>query len=90
MELQGEGFRMDDLKRWYIAHIELKKPVLGIRYRGTEYETKYPELNPSVNAEGDVIVDPESERRFAERNYLIPIPTNQMQLNPNLEQNPGW
>jgi hypothetical protein len=24
------------------------------------------------------------------RDYLSPIPTDEMVLNPNLEQNPGW
>lgn len=89
VELQGEGFRMDDLKRWYIAHIELTKPVLGVRWAGTEYATKYTNP-PALTADGDVIADPASERKFAEKNYLIPIPTNQIQLNSNLTQNPGW
>lgn len=90
VELQGEGLRMDDLKRWYIAHIELTKPVLGVRYTGTEYATKYPNLNKPLSSDGDIISDPVSERKFAEKNYLIPIPTKEMQLNSNLEQNPGW
>jgi starch-binding outer membrane protein, SusD/RagB family len=90
VELQGEGFRMDDLKRWYIAVQELTKPVLGIRYKGTEYETKYPKLNKPLNSDGDVIADPVSQRKFTEKNYLIPLPTDQLQLNPNLVQNPGW
>jgi hypothetical protein len=89
VELQGEGIRMDDLKRWYIAHIELTKPVLGVRWAGTEYATKYSKT-PTLNADGDVIADPVSERKFSEKNYLIPIPTNQRQLNPNLAQNPLW
>ncbi|MCU7552739.1 RagB/SusD family nutrient uptake outer membrane protein [Chitinophagaceae bacterium LB-8] len=103
VELQGEGFRMDDLKRWYIAHIELNKPMLGVHWTGTEYETIYSytgtgtppagiKKRPGItlDANGDVVTDPASERKFTEKNYLIPIPTNQMQLNPNLVQNPGW
>lgn len=89
IELQGEGFRMDDLKRWYIAHIELVKPLLGVRWKGTEFETKYTNA-PTLTADGDVLADPVTERKFSEKNYLIPIPTNQIQLNSNLKQNPGW
>lgn len=89
IELQGEGFRMDDLKRWYIAHIELVKPLLGVRWKGTEFETKYTNA-PTLTADGDVLADPVTERKFSEKNYLIPIPTNQIQLNTNLVQNPGW
>ena len=89
VELQGEGFRMDDLKRWYIAHIELTKPVLGVRWAGTEYATKYTKA-PALTADGDVLADPATERKFSEKNYLIPLPTKELQLNPNLVQNPGW
>lgn len=89
VELQGEGFRMDDLKRWYIAHIELKKPVLGVQWTGTQYAIKYPNANPPLLA-GAVVADPASERKFTEKNYLIPLPSNQLQLNPKLKQNPGW
>ena len=90
VELQGEGFRMDDLKRWYIAVAELDQPVLGVRYTGTQYATKYPTLNKPLTADGDIIADPASQRKFAEKNYLLPIPLDQIQLNPNLAQNPGW
>jgi hypothetical protein len=103
VELQGEGFRMDDLKRWYIAHIELTKPLLGVHWTGTEYETIYSytgngtppaglKKKPGIvlDANGDVVADPAAERKFSEKNYLIPIPTNQRQLNPNLQQNPLW
>jgi len=90
VELQGDGFRMDDLKRWYIAHIELNKDVLGVHWTGTEYETKYTQKVPPLNSNGDVIADPASERKFTEKNYLIPLPTSELQLNPNLVQNPGW
>ncbi|MFX1708930.1 RagB/SusD family nutrient uptake outer membrane protein [Chitinophaga sp. CC14] len=89
VELQGEGQRMDDLKRWHIAHIELTKPLLGVRWAGTEFATKYTKA-PPLTADGDVLADPVSERKFTEKNYLIPIPTNQIQLNPQLKQNPGW
>lgn len=103
VELQGEGFRFDDLKRWYIAHIELTKPMLGVHWTGTEYETIYSytgtgtppaglKKKPSItlDANGDVVVDPVTQRKFAEKNYLIPLPLKQIQLNPNLEQNKDW
>lgn len=90
VELQGEGFRMDDLKRWYIAVAELTQPVLGIRYTGTQYATKYPSLKKPLNSSGDIIADPITQRQFSEKNYLLPLPTDQLQLNPNLKQNPLW
>jgi len=90
VELQGEGFRMDDLKRWFTAIAEMNQPVLGIRYTGTEYATKYPKLGKPVTANGDVIADPASQRQWSVKNYLIPLPLDQLQLNPQLAQNPGW
>jgi hypothetical protein len=38
-ELFAEGFRENDLKRWGIAHINLRGQKLGRRVLGTEYET---------------------------------------------------
>ena len=39
---------------------------------------------------GAVITTQVSDRQFKLKNYLQPIPTNQMRLNPKLIQNPGW
>ncbi|WPV02135.1 RagB/SusD family nutrient uptake outer membrane protein [Mucilaginibacter sp. cycad4] len=89
VEFQGEPFRMDDLKRWYIAHIELNQPVLGVQWTGTEYETKYTSAHPTL-LNGFVLVDPVTERKFSEKNYLLPLPTSELQLNSKLVQNPGW
>lgn len=38
-ELYGEGFRMDDLKRWGIAHINLRGQKLGRHVLNTAYTT---------------------------------------------------
>jgi hypothetical protein len=92
VELFMEGVRMDDLKRWYIAVEELKKPILGILYIGTETEQNYPDPNHAylTDNEGYIVIVPASQRYFSEKNYLRPIPLTQRFLNPNLEQNPGW
>lgn len=91
VELMWEGFRIDDLKRWKTAEIEMPMDILGVRWKGTEYETKW-KVNggsPSpVNADGDLIW--ETGRVWQQKHYLLPIPTQQIQLNPNLKQNPGW
>lgn len=39
---------------------------------------------------GAVISENMADRQFALKNYLQPIPTDQIKLNPNLKQNPGW
>lgn len=93
VELAWEGFRFDDLRRWHTAHIELNKSVRGVKYLGTEFETDPDTSGQLLNfdAEGFIIAEDESTRLFSEnKNYLFPIPSGQILVNPNLEQNPGW
>lgn len=52
------------------------------------YEYSYAGLTPT---EPDcIIVEQATNRKFALKNYLQPIPTDQIKLNSNLKQNPGW
>lgn len=88
VELFNEGFRIDDLKRWKTAEIEMPQDILGIKWKGTEYETKWSKMEYEIDADGYIII--ESGRKWDQKNYLLPIPTEQRQLNPNLSQNPGW
>lgn len=39
---------------------------------------------------GELIWMSEIQRKWTDKNYLYPIPLNDLQLNPNLKQNPGW
>lgn len=43
-----------------------------------------------VSANGALILDPISNRKFAKFNYLYPIPNDQIVLNQSLKQNPGY
>lgn len=91
VELYLEGFRIDDLKRWGEAVDVMSKPLLGVKYVGTEYESNWGSSNPptqSKDAEGCLIMD--DNRIWSDKNYLYPLPTDQLQLNPNLKQNKGW
>ena len=89
IELYMEGFRLDDLKRWHTAVDVLAKPLVGIKWTGTEFQTLWPSQSATAkDAEGNLIVD--GSRSFSEKNYLLPIPSQQIQLNPQLTQNPGW
>ena len=113
-ELYGEGFRMDDLKRWGIAHINLRGQKLGRHVLNTAYTTEkandrvyfgepcyYPEKYPLLYGvyTGTGINDPDYGRSiavlsasllFSQRDYLEAIPLQQIRLNSNLKQNPGW
>jgi len=88
VELFYEGFRVDDIKRWAAADV-MKQPLVGIKWTGTEYQSLWPsQASTAKDADGNLIVD--GSRSFSDKNYLLPIPTQQIQLNPQLTQNPGW
>ena len=88
VELFNEGFRIDDLKRWKTAETEMPKDFLGIKWTGTEYATTWPNVSYAKNSDGYIIL--ETGRKWESKHYLYPLPTDQLQLNPNLKQNPGW
>lgn len=88
VELFNEGFRIDDLKRWKTAETEMPKDFLGIKWTGTEYATKWPNVSYAKNSDGYIIL--ETGRKWESKHYLYPLPTDQLQLNPNQKQNPGW
>lgn len=79
IELFNEGFRLDDLKRWKTAETEMPMDFLGSRNISSSY---------TQNADGNNII--ETGRKWSEKNYLNPLPIDQIQLNPNLGQNPHW
>lgn len=92
IEFYLEGFRIDDLKRWKTAETEMPMPLLGIKWKGTEFETRW-KVNGKepypLDADGNLTL--ESGRKWSEKNYLYPVPTQQIQLNANLApNNTGW
>ncbi|WP_345951343.1 RagB/SusD family nutrient uptake outer membrane protein [Mucilaginibacter sp. PAMB04274] len=66
---------------------------IGIKYKGTQAELGPNALSPKptngLDANGNLILD-NTGRQFTEKNYLYPIPSSQLVLNPKLVQNPGW
>lgn len=89
VEFYDENFRIDDLKRWKTAEEEMPMNLTGVKWRGTEYETKWSDASSkTMDAEGCIIC--EQGRIWEEKHYLYPLPIDQLKLNPNLKQNPGW
>lgn len=103
VELVCENFRIDDIYRWAAADEIIKgyrplgaKVAQWIDYPGSTsgFQTAVKAL--PVNEDG--YIDPyknysvmSSGYNFnLERDYLSPIPTDQLVLNPSLGQNPGW
>lgn len=90
VELALEGRREDDYKRW-AAHALFKgKRLTGYPFNSAEF----PNLNPDVNDIG--LIDyqkselPNGHGFRENQDYLNAIPIDELTLNPNLSQNPGW
>lgn len=104
VELAFEGLRWDDLARWRAHHLIVGKRPRGCKYIGSNLENTYTDYlgNPSIILGQNLHVD---EEGFIDpyrpvlpngfgfdpgRDYLSPIPSNELTLNSNLVQNPGW
>ena len=88
VEFFNEGFRRDDLCRWKTAEKEMPGRFLGVKWTGTEYVLRGGTLGYPLDEDGCIIY--EDGRVFEQKHYLYPLPTEQLQLNPNLKQNPQW
>jgi len=88
IELAFEGFRYWDLLRWKTAEIELPQTITGVKYFPNEQgQLDDPHLTP----DGFVIAQDVGKRHFKpERDYLWPIPTQELGLNKKLTPNPNW
>ena len=62
--------------------------LVGVKWKDTEFEQVWPNCPYPTNGDGCVVI--ETGRKWEEKNYLFPLPTDQLQLNPNLKQNPEW
>lgn len=94
VELAFEGFRKHDLFRWS-AHNLFK----GQRPKGAKFiQSDFPNMiiGQNIFVDGNGYVDPYQQLMpsgygfIPTRNYLNPIPTQELTLNANLGQNPGW
>jgi hypothetical protein len=99
VELACEGYRYDDLYRWAATHL-IKRPMYGAKIQqfiDAKDEFK-PALDPAlipVNDKGYVAPHWTSPAKDGwqfdpGKNYLNPLPLDQLVLNPNLKQNPGY
>lgn len=102
-ELALEGFRYDDLRRWKTAEIEMPQAIKGIKIVGTPWSQpiivegydRNPYTDPAwqnnTDENGFIMVERASSRSFdPNKHYLLPLPTREILINPNLQQNPGW
>jgi hypothetical protein len=95
VELAFEGYRRDDLRRWKTAETVLPQALKGVKFTGTEYQQRYPDLHIGtdiqVDENGFIVAEPAGARAFLPKHYLDPLPLQQIQLSRGtLAQNPGW
>ncbi|AOM76347.1 RagB/SusD family nutrient uptake outer membrane protein [Pedobacter steynii] len=80
IEMSFEGSRFWDLRRWKLAAQELNKNITGW---DRDQDKDHPELFYRLT-------NIYTQRFIAPRDYLWPIRENNLLVNPNLVQNPGW
>jgi len=105
VELLDEGFRFDDIIRWKIAEDVLPQYIVGGKFIDSETSKKRSDLakrltdaNGMLNGkkvydEADMyVIELKENRRFdPKRDYLFPVPLNEIVLSKgNVTQNPNW
>lgn len=93
VELAFEGSAYWDLIRWKTAEKEMIKPLIGsylfkefLNATGEKWDSK-----TAVNDKNYIILQEASLRKFdPKKDYLWPIPTNEIAINNKIEQNPNW
>lgn len=82
VELALEGLRFFDLRRWRTAE-EVEGPIPGMHYIPVGEPTELSNIETLIYGGTIKAFDPD-------RDYLFPIPQQEMLLLPNFEQNPGY
>ena len=94
IELALECFRYDDVRRWGIAISALAGvPLRGVELTNSSWANQTPFNQAggySMDAGGFIVAEPASARNFSAKNYLDPLPSQEISINPALQQNPGW
>ncbi|MCE4566980.1 RagB/SusD family nutrient uptake outer membrane protein [Maribellus sp. CM-23] len=94
VEFACEGYRFDDLARWRAHNLIVGKRPIGAWFDQTEFpdlvvgETILLDENGYIDYLKSVL--PSGWGFDPSRDYLLAVPPNEITLNPNLGQNPGW
>lgn len=77
IEFAFEEHRFFDIRRWKIAEGVMNQPRTGISIVKTSSNLTFNPITVLSTA-------------FVKKQYLYPIPYNEVAKNPNMKQNPGW
>lgn len=86
VELMGDGFRFNDLKRWKKGTY-LNKQHLGVWVNNAEFGNK---LNVKGGGASGYVQFFGIPTGWLDKYYYEPVPTQELALNPTLKQSPGW
>lgn len=75
IELAFEGHRYHDLRRWKLAYQYMNKPIQGWEW---------------IKDDNEMVLRTQFSPKFDRKDYLWPISLNNLLVNSNLKQNPGW
>ena len=84
VELNNEGLRWNDIRRWKMGEAMLDGNFYGMNYNGSQISDD--ENNPQAFFKRTVY----QRRRFSKKNYWFPVPQSEIDKNSNLVQNPLW
>jgi hypothetical protein len=101
VEFANEGLRYMDLIRWKLAEVALTKPVVGLPDPANQNRAHWPFAGPpAIDANGipdyTKYLASGDAKQIAVRSfnknkqYLWPIPSVEIVVNPKLTQNPGY
>lgn len=77
VELAFEGHRFYDIRRWKIAGQDDVRNIYGVEITKAGDTFNYKK----------VLIQ---KAYWNDKMYLFPFPQNEVYMNPNLKQNPGW
>lgn len=106
MEMAKEHMRYTDIIRWKLAEKVMKRPTYGMPYpadlcvssivnTGDWFWAFTPDVDEDGCADFSALeaagkCQQLTTRNWDNRQYLWPIPTTELQINPNLKPNPGY
>jgi len=105
MELSNEGLRYMDIVRWRIAGKVLNRPIYGmldpadLKALVVDKNLWFFPGTPSIDEDGTPdfsemaktgLIKNLVPTTWNDRQYLWPIPTSEIQINPNMKQNEGY
>ena len=89
VELMGDGFRFNDIKRWSKGQY-MNKVVLGARVKVSDYPSGVTFDASTGTTYKNVKSLFTAAPAWNDKYYLEPVPTQEIVINPKLAQSAGW